>query len=206
MDYFSPQLYWPVDAPQQSFPALLNWWAAQNVKDRNLWPGLNAVNVGEKWKADEIARQIETTRVQAGAGGEIFYHLNSLTENSALAGVIRSAYPQPALVPLSPWLNLEPPEKPALVVVENTRTNLAVSWGNPGGEPAWLWVLQCRTNNTEWTTEILAASQTTQNFPDAIPEVIAVSAVDRAGNLSVAAALKKTVPAVRSGKATMILK
>jgi uncharacterized lipoprotein YddW (UPF0748 family) len=206
VDYFSPQLYWPVDAPQQSFPALLNWWAAQNVKDRNLWPGLNAVNVGEKWKADEIARQIETTRVQAGAGGEIFYHLNSLTENSALAGVIRSAYPQPALVPLSPWLNLEPPEKPALVVVENTRTNLAVSWGNPGGEPAWLWVLQCRTNNTEWTTEILAASQTTQNFPDAIPEVIAVSAVDRAGNLSVAAALKKTVPAVRSGKATMILK
>ena len=39
VDYFSPQLYWPVDAPQQSFPALLNWWTAQNVNNRGLWPG-----------------------------------------------------------------------------------------------------------------------------------------------------------------------
>ncbi len=28
LDYLSPQLYWPVDSPQQSFPVLLNWWSA----------------------------------------------------------------------------------------------------------------------------------------------------------------------------------
>src|SRR5208282_4517401 len=55
LDYFSPQLYWPVDSPQQSFPALLNWWSAQNFKGRNLWAGLNASAVGEKWNPDEIA-------------------------------------------------------------------------------------------------------------------------------------------------------
>ena len=27
VDYFSPQLYWRIDAPQQSYPALLAWWA-----------------------------------------------------------------------------------------------------------------------------------------------------------------------------------
>jgi uncharacterized lipoprotein YddW (UPF0748 family) len=206
LDYFSPQLYWPVDAPQQGFPALLNWWMQQNVKGRHLWPGLNAANAGGKWPPDEIARQIAITRAQPGAGGEIFYHLNSLTENSALAGVIRNAYPQAALVPPSPWLDSVAPEKPGLVVDENSRTSLQVSWGNPGGESARLWVLQFRGTNNVWQTEILSANQTTQIFSNAIPDVIAVSAVDRTGNLGAAAALKKTVSVVHSGKATMIVK
>ena len=43
LDYFAPQLYWAVEPPEQSFPALLNWWTQQNPKGRHLWPGLNAV-------------------------------------------------------------------------------------------------------------------------------------------------------------------
>jgi hypothetical protein len=43
--------------------------------------GLNAANVGIKWKPDEIARQIQLVRKQPGAGGEIFYHLRNLEEN-----------------------------------------------------------------------------------------------------------------------------
>ena len=194
LDYFSPQLYWPVDAPQQSFPALLDWWAQQNVKGRNLWPGLDVVNVGETWKPEEIARQIQITRAQPGANGEIFYHLKNLADNSALAGVIRGAYPQQALVPASPWLGSFPPDRPDLVVAENTRTNLQVRWGNPGGEPARLWILQFRGTNNLWTTEILPANRSTCNFGSHIPDIISISAVDRVGNLSLPAALKKTAP------------
>jgi uncharacterized lipoprotein YddW (UPF0748 family) len=196
LDYFAPQLYWPVDAPQQSFPALLNWWSQQNVKGRNLWPGLSAA----KFSAGEIGRQIQIIRAQPGAGGEIFFHLKNLTDNPALAAVIRKNYARSALVPASQWLDSFPPEKPKLIVAENTRTNLRVRWENSAGESAWLWVLQFHGTNNVWATEILPAGRTNYNFGNSSPDIISVQAVDRVGNSSPPAALKKTGPA-RNGKA-----
>jgi uncharacterized lipoprotein YddW (UPF0748 family) len=193
LDYFSPQLYWPIDDSPHSFSALLNWWSEQNAKGRNLWPALDAAGVGEKFTADEIARQIKITRAQAGASGEIFYHLRTLAENPALTNILGAQYAQTALVPASPWLDSFPPDKPTLTVAENTRTNLSVRWENPGGEPAWFWVLQSRATNNAWTTEILPASQTNHDFADSSHDIISIRAVDRVGNLSPAAALKKGV-------------
>ncbi|MGB7768923.1 MAG: hypothetical protein WBN22_08730, partial [Verrucomicrobiia bacterium] len=186
--------------PQQSFPVLLNWWSAQNVKHRHLWPSLNAVNVGAKWKPEEIARQIQVVRNQPGASGEIIYHLRNLLENRALADVLRVQYSQPALVPASPWLDSIPPDQPKLTVtIENSGAR--AHWEIAGGKPAWLWILQFRSNGA-WTTEILPANQTTQTFFGSQPDVIAVSAVDRVENEGEPAALKKgTPPTVRqSGK------
>lgn len=202
LDYFAPQLYWAVEPKEQSFPALLNWWVQQNPKGRHLWPGLNAANVGEKWGPDEIARQIKVTRSQSGARGEIFYHLRNLTDNRALTDAVRAEYTQTALVPASPWLDSVPPDKPKLTVAENGRSSLSVNW-ETAGEPAWLWILQYRTNEV-WATEILPAHQTTRTFENSKPDVIAVSAVDRVGNVSSSAAIKKTQP-VRSGKGMIIL-
>ena len=68
--------------------------------------------------------------------------------------------------------------------------------GQPSGEPAWLWVLQYRTNEV-WTTEILPAGQTSRTFFNSRPEVVAVSAVDRTGNLSSPAVMGKAQPAAR---------
>ena len=42
-DYFSPQLYWKIEQPGQSFPVLLIWWSQQNTQNRHLWPGQNLV-------------------------------------------------------------------------------------------------------------------------------------------------------------------
>jgi len=63
---------------------------------------------------------------------------------------------------------------------------------------AWLWILQYRTNAV-WATEILPAHQTTRTFENSKPDLVAVSAVDRNGNMSSPAALKKTLP-VHVGK------
>jgi uncharacterized lipoprotein YddW (UPF0748 family) len=197
LDYFAPQLYWPVDAPQQSFPILLNWWTQQNIKNRNLWPTLNATAVGKEWPVNEIARQISITRGQPGASGEIIYHLRTVVENQGLADLIRMQYGQSALVPASPWLASVPPDKPKLNVAENGRSSLSVHWETTGGA-AWLWILQYRTNAV-WATEILPAHQTTRTFENSKPDLVAVSAVDRNGNMSSPAALKKTLP-VHVGK------
>lgn len=196
LDYCAPQLYWAVDAPQQSFPVLLNWWAQQNVKGRNLWPGINAAATGGKFSNDEIARQIKIIRAQAGTGGEILYHLNSVLTNRALNNSVRAQYVQAALVPASPWLDSTPPEKPRFTVVDDQRSGVSVRWESPGGEPPWLWVLQSRATNSVWTTEILPARQTAKTFANPAPELISIRAADRVGNLSAPAVLaaQKPVP------------
>ena len=48
VDYWSPQLYWPIDLPDQSFPVLLQWWTEQNPKHRNIWPGIYSEGVAGK--------------------------------------------------------------------------------------------------------------------------------------------------------------
>jgi uncharacterized lipoprotein YddW (UPF0748 family) len=202
LDYFSPELYWSIEPQEQSFPVLLKWWAEQNARGRHLWPGI-ATFRAEGWKPDEIPRQIRIARKQSGVTGCIFYSMNSLMKNAALAEVLqRDINPQSALVPATPWLDSVPPDKPKLAVVENNRSSLSVHW-ETAGEAAWLWILQYRTNEI-WATEILPAHQTTRTFESFKPDIIAVNAVDRIGNVSSPAALKKTRP-VRSGKGMMIL-
>jgi uncharacterized lipoprotein YddW (UPF0748 family) len=192
LDYFSPQLYWPVDQREQSFPALLQWWSEQNVKHRHLWPSLSASNVGTKWKPDEITRQMQIIRRQPGVSGEIFYHLRNLLDNRALTDIVRAQYLQPALVPASPWLGSVPPDKPKLSISES-RGGLRAEWAATGVEPAWLWILQFRINGV-WTTEILPANRKVWTFDHSTPEVIAVSAVDRTENEGAPAAVQKAVP------------
>jgi len=191
LDYFAPQLYWPIDAQQQSFPVLLNWWTQQNSQRRNIWPGLNASAVGEKFNAGEIARQIQITRKQTGASGEIFYHLRNLTDNSALNEIIRSEYAQPALVPASPWLDSTPPDKPKLTATIDKKSGTSASW-QTGGQSLSLWLLQFRDSNNAWTTKIFPASQTNFSFENYSPDIISIRAVDRTGNLGPPTSLKRT--------------
>jgi uncharacterized lipoprotein YddW (UPF0748 family) len=181
VDYLAPQLYWPVASREQSFPALLQWWRAQNVKGRHLWPALNDSAVGEKFSANEISRQIQIAREQL-VGGKIHYHLRSVLDNPTLADSVRAAYAQPALVPASPWLDSVPPGKPKITITE-ARSGWRVQWENVGGKPARWWVLQFWINGS-WTTQILPAIQTSQSFFNSETGTVFIRAVDRLGNAS----------------------
>jgi len=200
LDYCAPQLYWPIDQKEKSFPVLLQWWRAQNVRGRHVWPGLYDVSAGKEFSDNEIPRQIQIAREQS-AGGEIHFHLRSITQNPVLADALRHIYSQPALIPASPWLDSIPPDKPKLTIGES-RAGLRFQWESSGGEPTWLWVLQFRTNEV-WTTEILPADQTSRTFFDSKPDVVSISAVDRVGNESEPAVLKKS-QLVRIGKGMII--
>jgi uncharacterized lipoprotein YddW (UPF0748 family) len=206
VDYLAPQLYWPADDTLHSFPVLLKWWSAQNVKGRNIFSALNAANVGETWSASEIARQMQITRATPGASGEIFYHLRNLVNNSALAEIIRTQYAQPALTPATPWLGSLPQNQPQLMVTLNAQTNLDMHWQMPDGGLPRLWILQRRATNGVWTTEILPATQTNRVLVSSSPPVISIRAVDRNGNLSEPAVMApgKSAP-VRTGKGMIIL-
>ena len=189
VDYLAPQLYWASSAPEQSFPTLLQWWAEQNLRHRQLWPGLAHMNGTE-----EIVRQIQLTRKQTGASGEIHWSMKSLQNSQrGVADVLgRDSYAQPALVPSFPWLDPTPPPVPNLVVTAAKGADARASWTAGAGEPVWLWVLQSRAGGN-WRTEILPRSQTSRSLNGA--DAVAVTAVDRCGNTSATVTLENRIRA-----------
>jgi uncharacterized lipoprotein YddW (UPF0748 family) len=188
VDYFSPQLYWPIEQKEQSYPVLLNWWSQQNSQHRHLWPGLSvSAAVSHQWKASELPDQIRLERKQPGTDGYIFYNASTLLGDNPRAKALQRTLQnnlnaQPALVPASPWLSDTPPPKPASSVTDilgGLRLNL-----NPGTNAASIrwWVVQTKSLGN-WKTEILPRETSSQTLTSR-PEVVAVTAVDRIGNAS----------------------
>src|SRR5581483_5379452 len=85
LDYLSPQLYWSIGRPQQSYPVLLAWWVSQNVRGRHIWPGNYASRVGPlgtpSWPVDELLQQIRLTREQPGATGNVYFSMTAFMRN-----------------------------------------------------------------------------------------------------------------------------
>ena len=65
IDYFTPQLYWPIAQLPQAYPVLLAWWMGENVKKRHLWPGhftTRGAHPTGAWGLDEISNQVQIGR------------------------------------------------------------------------------------------------------------------------------------------------
>ncbi len=190
VDYLAPQLYWSIAAPQQSYPALLDWWLAQNTMGRHVWPGLASYRVSDgsasAFAPSEIADQITLTRARAGGTGHLLYNTTTTLKraNGAVAATVAPLYAQRALVPASPWLDGVAPPAPAISV--GGRTVQIV----PGaGEAARWWYLRWR-GASGWTTRIIFGTTLSVTL-DTDPERALVNAVDRAGNASTAAEWKR---------------
>jgi uncharacterized lipoprotein YddW (UPF0748 family) len=210
LDYFTPQLYWAIEPKEQSFPVLLHWWDAQNPRKRHIWPGLNTTrarnrtgtdeilnraypltNIArarEGWKPDEIINQIRLAGRQPVSAGHVHWSMKSLMRSPDLdAALERTVYAEPALIPPCHWLDSVPPGKPNLSVAAGN-SSAKLSWENAAAEKTSLWILQYKRDG-KWTTQILPGDRRSQILDGVLPEALAVSAVDRAGNVSVAATL-----------------
>jgi uncharacterized lipoprotein YddW (UPF0748 family) len=200
VDYFTPQLYWAVDRPEQSYPVLLKWWAEQNTKGRNLWPGNYTGKVGftnaSAWRTDEVIKQIRLTRAQPGATGNVHFNMTVFMKNpdSLNDRLVREVYGEPALVPASPWLDRHVPAAPRAVVRTDATSGARVLDLDPGigtaeSSAPWLWVLQTRTAEG-WRTQILPATERVALLAPrggTAPLDVRVTAVDRVGNAGPAA-------------------
>ena len=192
VDYFTPQLYWPIAQTPQSFPVLLEWWVEQNAHKRHIWPGIYTSRVGAPgdrgWPAHEILEQIRLTREQPGASGVVHFSMKALMHNSGgIADSLRlGPYAVPALVPASPWLDRRAPHKPQVTVMVDSITGGTVMRMRPAPtEKAWLWVVRARFDTT-WTIAVLPGWQRghrlSRDASAPTPDEVAVSAVDRVGN------------------------
>jgi uncharacterized lipoprotein YddW (UPF0748 family) len=195
LDYFTPQLYWQVESTGQSYPRLLAWWADQNLKGRHLWPGNFTSRVrrdssisetASVWSAEEVIRQIEETRAQPGATGNIHFSMKALMRNNdGLADKLKAGvYAEPALVPESPWLGRETPPKPE-VAARRSSGSLTVEMKLPRETTAWQWLVQLRTGDG-WKTAIVPGRENRHVVPLTDAEEaksVNVSAVTRLGRV-----------------------
>lgn len=191
LDYFAPQLYWAIGAPQQSYPALLDWWASQNRRGRHLWPGNGTWKVADagpvRWPATELIQQLAATRDQLGAGGNVHFNMTALVKGAdRLAERLADGpYASPALVPASPWLSPHPPPAPLAQASRSPgRITLRVALADRTAAhvPRW-WLIRSRYAEG-WRAQVVDAGTGTVLLPAGSaghPDLVVVSALDRAG-------------------------
>ncbi|MBW8899266.1 MAG: family 10 glycosylhydrolase, partial [Massilia sp.] len=135
LDYFVPQLYWPVSQTAQAYDTLLDYWLAQNPKGRHVWPGLFTSRIGaptRNYEPEEIIQQIMLTRARPAAGGHVHFSMAALMENrKGISDQLKAGpYATQALVPATPWLSKETPAAPKVTTSKaagGTRLALAGS-------------------------------------------------------------------------------
>lgn len=182
VDYFSPQLYWPVAQEKQSFPKLLAWWVGENTQDRLVWPGLFT----SKYPAAEIVEQIKVTRKQPGATGHIHFSMKALMNNKGgIADTLKAVYAEPALVPATPWAAGKAPPLPEVTAKSRAgeRGILQIYMRPEPRDAIRLYVVRSEAAG-KWSLQIVPARPDTTVRLDAEPTRVLVTTIDRAGRES----------------------
>ena len=181
VDYFTPQLYWPIGQVPQSYPVLLGWWAGENTRGRHLWPGINVGRAPGARGGGEAVDQIMVTRgMVPGSPGNVHWSIGPLVRNDSLgAALLAGPYATPALVPASPWLDRRAPAPPT-VTVQATTGGAVANWEHPDPNDVFRWVVRFRSGEA-WSVRILPGKERHLVLDGPVAEV-AVSAVDRVGN------------------------
>ena len=188
IDYFSPQLYWPINSPKQNFNSLLNWWKSENTKNRHLWPGLNTVEVKSANRPEEIVNQINSIRmILPNSKGEIHYNIAGLSKSPDMTYALKNGpYKDKALVPETPWLKTETLKKPDLSVVKN-QSNIFVKWTSEDLDNVREWLLYAKYGDN-WSVEILTpdvlSKYLEQNKSGKKLTAVAIKSVGKLGNES----------------------
>jgi uncharacterized lipoprotein YddW (UPF0748 family) len=185
LDYWTPQLYWHVEPPAQSFPVLLNWWISQNVHKRHIWAGLYTSRTedgsAKPYSLNEIPYQIRIARGMEGASGHAHFSMKWLMQNRAgLSDKLKAElYSQPALIPASPWLGSTPPAS-ANVTIQTKEKAKEIALSLPEGSlPPWQWIVRIRAG-MNWQTRILPGTVSTLTIP-INASWVQISAVSRTG-------------------------
>src|SRR5688500_7466833 len=187
LDYFSPQLYWPIEGPQ-SFTKLLDWWLSENTKKRHVWPGMS---VGRYMPKDgklsmEVPNQLAAIRQREGENsGFIFWPLQRVMPNSSLTERLRAnEFAEPAIVPTMSWLDDKPPAKPAVKLLgrgDAASVELRAGRSNGRGNEVFVWAVQAKFGDA-WKLAVVAGH--VDKVPTEGATAVAISAIDRTGNAS----------------------
>ena len=187
VDYLAPQLYWETARKGQSFPVLLDWWKAQNIKGRFIWPGIAAYRIGSTptFTSGEIADQIERTRLARETSGAIYFSFKSLRNDMGrIQDALRNRiYKHDALIPEFTWIKANRPAAPKLKIIRDDKF-VRASWTERGKRKAFWFVVYAKDKDG-WGHSVLPASERSISLSaDRKIERVVVTSVDRVGRES----------------------
>ena len=192
VDYLAPQLYWRDQPRKQSFSALLAWWRQQG--SRPVWPGIATTRIGgseDGRPATEIIKQVELSRkIGKNWSGHLHWSVKGLTKNQGgISNMLaKGAYAQPALVPPMPWLSQKQPGRPSASASGN---GSGVTINVQSGDNATSrFAVQVKSGGQWRMAKVVSAGTKSFNVAGQ-PDAVAVSAVDRFGNVSAPAVLAR---------------
>jgi uncharacterized lipoprotein YddW (UPF0748 family) len=185
VDYLAPQLYWKDQPRKQSFSALLSW--GRQLGSGRVGRGIATTRIGgseDGRPASEITKQVELSRkIGKNWSGHLHWSVKGLTKNQGgIATMLaKGAYAQPALVPPMPWLSQKPPGRPSATASGNgSGVTISVQSGD---RSTARYAVQARYGN-QWRMAKVASSGSSNINVAGQPDAVAVSAVDRFGNVS----------------------
>jgi len=170
IDYFTPQLYWPVNQIPQSYPVLLGWWSDENTKGRHLWPGMNIGRGGPLEMVDETINQIMISRgILKEDPGQVHWSIGPLDRNPVLQkAILEGPYRDNALVPPSPWLDRKAPDTP-FMKMSIRGDSLDISWYHSHPSDVFRWVLYYQYGN-QWEYALYNQDDRTATIPAFLPD------------------------------------
>jgi uncharacterized lipoprotein YddW (UPF0748 family) len=210
LDYAAPQLYWKLDAPQQPFARLLDWWIDQNDQRRHVWPGLYSSRIlaadakdkdgkpAPSWEPTEIVSQIAATRTAHATEptpGHIHFSAVALMQNRrGLADALaQGPYALPALPPAMPWSAAHAgspaaPAAPTVEIPEPAAPDAPITLRWSGVAPGHRVILQARYGEAWTPARPRLPSTATPNTATLAPasaagplNAIALTTLDRRG-------------------------
>ncbi len=188
LDYFSPQLYWPINQYAQSYPLLLSWWQSQNTQGRHLWPGINALRSFDEAGVDEVVNQIMINRgFLTASPGTVFWNVAALDGSQLMRDVIADGvFQHQALIPETPWIDM-PALSPFKLEYQQQAESIVLRWQHTTPEHVAHslvytqygddWHYQIYTPDVNW----LKVNETKEGQS---LNAVKVIAVDRLGNQS----------------------
>jgi uncharacterized lipoprotein YddW (UPF0748 family) len=186
-DYYSPQLYWPINQKPQSYPVLLDWWLSENKQGRHIWPGnfTSRTSPSEgNWSSQEVVNQVKVTR-QKKADGNVHFSMKAFMQNynGVASDLHRQVYQAKALVPASPWLDSVAPKSPN-VGVQNEDGQVTISCTPDGDKDIRFYAIVPQIAG-KWMPPIITSDrETVLTSKPEVPTRVAVFAIDRVGNQS----------------------
>ncbi len=154
IDYWTPQLYWPISQVPQSYPVLLGWWLQENHSKRNIWPGMFTIKLARNVGNTEILNQIMVTRGFVPKGsGHVHFSMKAFLQNTDSVNIALKSgpYRRQALVPSSPWLDDLAPAAPSVTTVAR-QDSIVVSWTHDNSADVFRWVVYCKHAKTSHYT------------------------------------------------------
>lgn len=183
VDYFAPQLYWPIEPKNLSFTKFFDWWLAQNTSLRHVWPGMASERVLRDRQPHEILKQISYTRTRIAymPPGHIHWNFTALSKNKGTLADLcaKRAYQELAVVPTAGWLGNDKPQAPQFIMVKDGKATWALADVRFETFVKW-WYVQTLENN-QWVGRKLLPVEVKEYVLPKTAKAVAVRGIGKTG-------------------------